>query len=111
MAYWIQKVSSNYNMSNYRCFVCDYLSDIKKLPKFGVEGEKQNDDSVSSSPCSYGSYCLCLEDSSRWILGKATNEWQKINIESGGGGGSSGGSDLDIATEDEVDSMLDDVFS
>ena len=107
MAYWIQKVSSNYNMSNYRCFVCDYLSDISKLPKFGVEGKKQNDDIASSLPCSY---CLCLEDSSRWILGKSTNEWQKINIESGGDG-SSGGSDLDIATEDEVDSMLDDVFS
>ena len=56
MAYWIQKTSGKQNMMNYRYFICDYISDIKKLPKFGIEGEKQEDDTISSLPCSY----VCL---------------------------------------------------
>lgn len=112
MAYWIQKTSSNHNISNYRYFICDYLSDIKKLPTFKTAGEPQDNDTISAGPCSYGSCCLCLEDSSKWILGKATNEWKKINVSTSGGGSSGGGvPDLDIATEDEVDDVLDDVFS
>ena len=76
MAYWIDfNAESN---ANCKSFYCDYLTDINDLPRCGVEGVKQSDDTVSHKPCSYGSDCLCLEDSSVWILGKDTNEWKKI---------------------------------
>ncbi len=78
MAYWIQETGTQHNSSNYRSYMCDYRTDIDNLPKVGVEGVKQDKDTVSSSPCSYGSDCLCLEDSSVWILGKDTNAWQEV---------------------------------
>lgn len=78
MAYWVQEVASKGNMSNYRSYICDYRSDISKLPRFGIKGEKQENDSLSSSPCSYGSEALVLADTSIWILGKETNTWQEV---------------------------------
>lgn len=78
MGYWIQETGTHQNFSNCRSFICDYLSDILKLPRVGINGEKQEGDTVSSTPCSYGSDCLCLEDSSVWVLGKDTNEWQEV---------------------------------
>lgn len=76
MAYWIQETATHHNFSNYRSFMCDYRSDIAKLPRVGVYGIQQDGDTVSSNPCSRGSDCLCLEDSSVWILG--TNDWQEV---------------------------------
>ena len=78
MGYWVQETGTHHNFSNYRSFICDFLSDISKLPRVGINGEKQEGDTVSSTPCSYGSDCLCLEDSSVWVLGKDTNEWQEV---------------------------------
>lgn len=78
MAYWVQEIGTHHNFSNYRSFMCDYRSDITKLPRVNIEGEQQNGDTVSSIPCAYGSDCLCLEDSSVWILGKDTNRWQEV---------------------------------
>ena len=78
MAYWVQETSNNQNMTNYRSFICDYRDDIQKLPKVGVPGEIQEGDTVSAQPCAYGSDCLCLQDSSVWILGKDTNAWTEI---------------------------------
>lgn len=78
MAYWIQEPRTTQNNPKYRSYMCDFRTDIDKLPKQGIEGEIQVDDSTASIPCSYGSDCLCLEDSSVWILGKETNEWKEI---------------------------------
>ena len=78
MAYWVQETGDHHNHSNYRSFMCDYRLDIEKLPRVGISGAQQEEDTVSSTPCSYGSNCLCLEDSSIWILGKDTNEWKEI---------------------------------
>ena len=78
MAYWIQETGTHHNFSNYRSFMCDYRSDIVKLPRADTSGELQKNDTVSSLPCAYGSDCLCLENSSVWILGKDTNEWQEV---------------------------------
>lgn len=58
--------------------MCDYLSDINKLPRVGIEGEKQDGDTVSSAPCAFGSECFCLENTSIWILGKDKNEWKEV---------------------------------
>lgn len=76
MAYWIDPNSSN--KGNCRSFLCDFRTDIDKLPRVGIEGQKQDDDSISSQPCNYGSDCMCLEDSSLWMLGKETNLWKEI---------------------------------
>ena len=78
MAYWIQEPQTTQNDSEYRSFMCDFRADIDKLPKKGIKGEVQADDSTVSLPCAAGSDCMCLEDSSLWILGKETNEWKEM---------------------------------
>lgn len=111
MAYWIQETSNNHNMSNYRLFHCDYSSDIDKLPRFGVEGEKQENDSISHKPCAYGSECICLQDGgSKWVLGKAANKWIKLNPTVSSGSSDNNNNDLNIATKEEVDDVLNQVF-
>lgn len=77
MAYWINE-SGNSNNSNYREFGCDKLADIPKLPTSTTEGEYQENDSVASKPCAVGSTCICLENSSVWMLGKEPNEWSEL---------------------------------
>lgn len=78
MSYWVHETGTHHNFANYKSFICDFRSDIDKLPKVGINGEPQENDTVSSLPVSFGSDCLCLEDSSVWILGKDTNKWQEI---------------------------------
>lgn len=78
MAYWVQETGKNNNSGNCRSFYCDYRSDIAKLPRAGIKGADQKNDTVSSTPCIHGSEALVLEDSSIWILGKDTNEWKEI---------------------------------
>lgn len=75
MAYWV--MPSN-NSTNCKSFICDYRTDIEKLPRTGIHGEHQENDTVSSLPCSYGSDCFCLEDASVFILGKDTNMWKEV---------------------------------
>ena len=77
MAYWVQETGTHHNFSNYRSFMCDYRSDIEKLPRVGISGAPQEGDTVSSLPCAYGSDCLCREDFSIWTLGKDTNQWEE----------------------------------
>lgn len=89
MSYWIQETSNNHNMSDYRLFYCDRITDIDKLPKFGIEGEQQENDTISHKPCAYGSECKCLQNSSLYILSKDTNEWEiqiSNNTQSSSGG-------------------------
>lgn len=76
MAYWIDPNAKN--QSTCRSYMCDYRTDINKLPRINIEGEKQENNTVASYPCACGSDCMCLEDSSIWILGKDTNQWQEI---------------------------------
>lgn len=88
--------------------MCDYLSDIKKLPRVGIEGEKQENDTVSSSPCAHGSECICLENSTTWILSKDTNTWKQYSANtgnSGSGGGSITGKPQKI-TKDDIDLLF-----
>lgn len=77
MAYWVQETNVG-NNSACRSYLCDYRSDIDKLPRIGIEGERQEDNTVASQPCACGSDCMVLEDSSVWILGKDTNSWVEI---------------------------------
>ena len=108
MAYWIQETANNHNISGYKLFYCDYVSDIDKLPRFKIDGEIQEDDSTASYPCSYGSECVCLENGNKYILGKSTNKWRKVNTTTVNGGssdnnGSNDGNNIDLATRDDID--------
>lgn len=70
MSYWIQKTGNNDN-ANYKEFRCDKRNDVTTLPtqkKIGTNNET----------CSIGSECLCLEDSSVWILG--TDKWIELGV-------------------------------
>lgn len=84
MAYWIVK-AGNGNISSLRYYHCDHVNDIEKLPTNKSCGAEQENDSAASQPCAYGSQCLCLEDSSIWILGKESKKWiqQKAGTSSG----------------------------
>lgn len=82
---------------NHEEFICDSLSDIAKLPTAG---------------CIPGSEAFVIEDSSNFMLNNA-NVWKKI-IKVTSDGGASGGDTIDesnIATDEEVENMLDEVFS
>lgn len=76
MSYWIHK-AGNGNNYLWRYFMCDYLSDIDKLPTAAKSGQYQPDDTIDKDKCCPGSQCLCLEDGSIWLLGKDTGKWSK----------------------------------
>ena len=75
MAYWIDP---NTTKSSKKSYTCDALADIQNLPRFGIYGTPQDNDSISDNPCGYGSICLCIENSSVWVLSKNTNTWKEI---------------------------------
>lgn len=107
MAYWIQETGTHHNYSNYRKFMCDYLSDIKKLPRVGIEGEKQEGDTVSSLPCAFGSECICLENSTTYFLSKETNMWKQYSQNNGNTGGSDGATEKpQRITKNDIDSLF-----
>lgn len=90
-------------VDNHQEFTCDFRDDISTLPTQYTTMDR----------CPTGSRAFVIEDSSRWIL-NSQGEWIQIFLSGGGAGSGSGsgsGGDLDIATPDEVDSMLDDIFS
>lgn len=85
-------------MKNIHEYRCDYKTDIDSLPTQTTRPNK----------CATGSVAFVIEDSSKWML-NGEGKWTKITASNTGG--SSSGIDLDIATDEEVDTMLDDVFS
>lgn len=85
MSYWIQD-AGNKNSSLWRFFMCDYLSDIEKLPTAINEGQPQTNDTVCKNKCSPGSQCFCLQDSSLWVLGKDSDTWVQRKVSSNGSG-------------------------
>jgi len=108
ISYWIQETGTYHNYSNYRKYMCDYLSDIQKLPRAGISGEKQENDTVSSAPCAHGSECICLENSTTWILSKDTNAWKQFLAGTGGGSGSGGNTPqtMQRITADDINSLF-----
>lgn len=86
---------------NHQEFICDYRSDIDMLPTQNSGKDK----------CPTSSKAFVIEDSSKWML-NSEGVWKQI-LNSGSGGSSGGGDigDIGIATDGEVDSMLNDVFS
>lgn len=84
MAYWIEA-----RRNNARVYACDFLSDIVKLPTQTKSGEGDGLTDDEKQKCLEGSKCLCLEDGSKWMLGKESG-WNKIEAKTSGGSGDGG---------------------
>ena len=100
MSYKVTKVENNL----VRIFLVETRKEIdeQKLPtnnKPGVNGLTTDD----NTKVAIGSKAICTEDWSRWIL-NTNNEWVEIKIKSSGSSGSI--DDLDIVTQEEIDSII-----
>lgn len=79
MSYWISEIGDiNRAPAGAKSFYCDFRTDIEKLPNNTDKGDLSAGDEASAQLCKYGSDCMCLEDTSLWILGKETNAWQEV---------------------------------
>lgn len=83
---------------NHQEFICDNRSDIAMLPTQTSGRDK----------CPTASKAFVIEDSSNWML-NSEGVWRQIFI-SGSGGSTGTVDDVDVATDNEVESMLDEVF-
>lgn len=98
---------SRNNATGYALFYIDSSSDIVNLP---TSKEVGKEDLSTSKPCKIGSIARAMNGSSYILNG--SDKWVSYSIGSGSSsGGSEPGFDLDIATEEEIDNMLNDVFS
>ena len=100
MSYKVTKVENNL----VRIFLVETRKEIyeQKLPtnnKLGVSGLTTDD----NTKVAIGSRAICTEDWSRWIL-NTNNEWVEMKIKSSGSSGSV--DDLDIVTQEEIDSII-----
>lgn len=75
--YSLTKLGNNMNSDGVREFIADTLDDVQKLPRLKTEGTQQGGDSTSNDCVMAGSTCLCLEDSSVWILGN-DDKWKEL---------------------------------
>ena len=101
---------SRNHATRYAVFFIDSLSaDGENLPTSKESGKA---DLVLSTPVAYGSIARAA-DGNQYIL-NGSDKWVVYNSSSGSGGGGSGGGGIDekdIATDEEVDDMLNDVFA
>ena len=100
MSYKVTKVENNL----VRIFLVETRKEIdeQKLPtnnKLGVNGLTTDD----NTKVAIGSRAICTEDWSRWIL-NTNNKWVEMKIKSSGSSGSV--DDLDIVTQEEIDSII-----
>ena len=100
MSYKVTKVENNL----VRIFLVETRKEIdeQKLPtnnKLGVNGLTMDD----NTKVAIGSRAICTEDWSRWVL-NTNNEWVEMKIKSSGSSGSV--DDLDIVTQEEIDSII-----
>lgn len=104
----ISKINGQFNSTQIKEYICDYLSDLSKLPTSETKGSQQDDSSVVNNNCSVGSEAYVIENSSRYILGN-DNKWHLKKASSGSDSGEI--TESNVATDEEVDAMLHDVFS
>ena len=100
MSYKVTKVENNL----VRIFLVETRKEIdeQKLPtnnKPGVNGLTTDD----NTKVAIGSRAICTEDWSRWVL-NTNNKWVEMKIKSSGSSGSV--DDLDIVTQEEIDSII-----
>lgn len=95
----------NYN-TRYCVFYIDTLADAALLPTSKTNGTGEM---ALSTPCRAGSIARDMTGQLYTLNGN--DEWVKYQASSGAGSGSGEMPDLDIATDQEIQDMLDDVFN
>lgn len=75
MAYWIDH-NNSYVPAGQISYMCDDSSDIPDLPTSSAEGKPMSD-SVTHKKCKAGSFCLCIGDSSGWML-NSQDQWVEV---------------------------------
>lgn len=99
------ELKRNHN-TNYCAFYIDNTDDITLLPTSKKSG---NGNLSLSAPCCIGS--VARDMTGKQYTLNSNDEWVAFTIVSGSGGGSNVGDvDVDVATDGEVENMLDDVF-
>lgn len=97
--------------TRYCVFFVDGKGDLENLPTSKQNGKG---DLSLSSPCCVGSVARCA-DGKKYILNgsDAWTEYKGSDVGGTGGGGGIGGGgvdDADIATDEDVQNMIEDVF-
>lgn len=95
---------TRYADTRYCMFYIDNADDIVFLPTSKKSG---NGELILSTPCSIGS--VARDATGKKYTLDGNDEWILVSSSSSGNG-SGDTPDLNIATDDEVDNMLDDVF-
>ncbi len=75
--YWIDESSQARGTGKQIDFYCDDASDVQNLPTSSSPGVQQGDDTVSCKPCGIGSFCLCIGESSGYIL-NSNDQWTEV---------------------------------
>ncbi len=80
MSYWIDCSDPGklYGSSRQIPFWASRVSDIQNLPKVGIPGVQQGDDTVSCRPVDAGSTCTVIENSTLWVLDMDDNDWHQL---------------------------------
>ena len=76
----ITSIGGHANSYSQKEYLLTSISDIDKLPKYGIKGTLNDpNDSVSDEPCSYGSTAVVVDGSTTevYIL-TPNNEWVKM---------------------------------
>ena len=80
--YWIDTSDSGRLMSSDRQipFWADSERDVPNLPRMGIKGVQQGDDTTSCRPVGKGSTCMCIGDGSGAVMYtlNSNNEWIKM---------------------------------
>ena len=92
MSYKVVKTSGSINRLTIRYFLCDYESDIAKLPTNTTIGEKQDWDTVSDELCGIGSIAKVVETGNKYHL-NVSGKWVKTSGSDGSSGGGTTSSD------------------
>ena len=104
----VSLIEKNYS-TNYCKFSYDnWTNDKDSIPTMNTRGKGILSTILS---CSQGSLAIGTDGTMK-ILNGDSNEWVNYNtsITSSGGNSGSGGTDLDIATKEEVNSVLDGIL-
>ena len=75
MAYWLDH-NVDHIPGAQKSYFCDSSDDIADLPTSSQEGASMGD-SVTHLKCKPGSFCLCIADSSGYIL-NSQDEWVEV---------------------------------
>ena len=75
MAYWLDS-NNSYVPTGQKSYYCDDTDDISDLPTNLTEGKPMGD-TITHRKCEPGSFCLCIADSSGWIL-NSEGEWKEV---------------------------------